>query len=89
MWKETFEEKGACTIATPTDPHVTCTYIKILIYDGYRILAILAVKQRALNLNPPIFDFQYISFSFFYIWVLRPFQEYFTYIEPVGEIRST
>ena len=34
-----------------------------------------------------IFFFFFFSFSFFFffflIWVLRPFQEYFTYIEPI------
>ena len=29
------------------------------------------------------FSFFFFFFFFFFIWVLRPFQEYFTHIEPI------
>ena len=37
------------------------------------------VKTKKRILTGPVFFF----FFFFLIWVLRPFQEYFTYIEPI------
>ena len=36
------------------------------------------MKRRAKHMNCNFF-----FFFFFFIWVLRPFQEYFTYIEPI------
>ena len=33
------------------------------------------------GLNQP--EHQFFLFLFFFIWVLRPFQEYFTYIKPI------
>ena len=36
-------------------------------------------KCRLLKILPRVLFF----FFFFFIWVLRPFQEYFTYIEPI------
>ena len=39
-------------------------------------------KLTALDMTPLGFFF-FFFFFFFLIWVLRPFQEYFTYIEPI------
>ena len=39
--------------------------------------------EMNINENKSIYFFFLFFFFFFLIWVLRPFQEYFTYIEPI------
>ena len=46
-------------------------------------------QSESYSFNLSIWDFDqkllefFFFFFFFLIWVLRPFQEYFTYIEPI------
>ena len=47
--------------------------------QGHRV----KIPAESVHLGEALCKVWWLDFFFFLIWVLRPFQEYFTYIEPI------
>ena len=69
--------------------HISCLPITLIRNRGQekksmRGISSFAEVKLKLSTNAACCEgFSYFFFFFFLIWVLRPFQEYFTYIEPI------
>ena len=64
-------------------PHMTSS--ASFFYPIFEQISKKTTSKFGQNLYNKDCDFFFFFFFFFLIWVLRPFQEYFTYIEPIHE----
>ena len=64
-------------------PSYYTTMPQVILLRAGRIILILMRTILALLLNVGHNAKDFFFFCFFLFWVLRPFQEYFTYIEPI------